>query len=493
MQKGFDNDKYVRLQSDCIRKRIDQFGGKLYLELGGKLFDDYHASRVLPGFEPDSKIRMFEQLKNETEIIIVINAGDIEKSKKRGDLGITYDDDVLRLTDAFRRLGFLVGSVCITCYAGQPSADAFIRRLTGLGIKSYLHYHIEGYPSDLKKIVSEEGYGKNQFIETSRPLVLVTAPGPGSGKMAVCLSQLYHEHLRGVQSGYAKFETFPVWNLPLRHPVNVAYEAATADLDDVNMLDPFHLEMYGEKAVNYNRDVEIFPVLKAMMEKILGKSPYQSPTDMGVNMAGFCIYDDAVVREASCREILRRYYQIQVAIRQGESSENQKNKLELLMQQMNVDDSLHPAIAKARAKADATEAPAGAMVLHDQRVVTGKTSSLLGPAAAMLLNALKALAGIPKEQELISPQALEPICRLKTDHLRNHNPRLHSDEVLIALSISSVSNPAAAAALAKLKHLKGCDAHFTVILSSVDEKIYKKLGINVTCDPKYQIYKLFHG
>ena len=493
MQKGFDNKKYLSLQSDCIRGRIGQFGGKLYLELGGKLFDDYHASRVLPGFEPDSKIRMFEQLKDELEIVIVINAGDIEKSKKRGDLGITYDDDVLRLTDAFNRLGFLVGSVCITCYTGQPATDSFIRRLTSLGIKSYLHYPIEGYPSDLKKIVSEDGYGKNQFIETTRPLVLVTAPGPGSGKMAVCLSQLYHEHLRGVQAGYAKFETFPIWNLPLRHPVNMAYEAATADLDDMNMLDPFHLEAYGETAVNYNRDIEIFPVLRAMMEKILGASPYKSPTDMGVNMAGFCIYDDAATREASCREILRRYYHAQVAIRQGEGSENQKNKLELLMQQLNVDDSLCPAIEKSREKALSTGAPAGAMLLPDGKVVTGKTSSLLGPSAALLLNALKALANIPKEQELISPQTLEPICHLKLEHLGNRNPRLHSDEVLIALSISSITNPAAAAAMAQLQNLKGCDAHFTVIPSSVDEKTYRKLGINVTCDPKYQVYKLYHG
>ncbi len=493
MQKGFDNTKYLSLQSDCIRRRIGQFGGKLYLELGGKLFDDYHASRVLPGFEPDSKIRMLEQLKDELEIVIVINAGDIEKSKKRGDLGITYDDDVLRLTDAFSHLGFLVGSVCITCYTGQSATDSFIRRLNGLGIKSYLHYPIEGYPSDLKKIVSKNGFGKNQYIETSRPLVLVTAPGPGSGKMAVCLSQLYHEHLHGVQAGYAKFETFPVWNLPLRHPVNMAYEAATADLDDMNMIDPFHLEAYGTTAVNYNRDVEVFPVLKAMMEKILGTSPYKSPTDMGVNMAGFCIYDDAVVREASCREILRRYYHAQVAIRQGDAAENQKNKLELLMQQLGVDDSLCPAIAVSRQKAEVTDAPAGAMVLPDGRVVTGKTSSLLGPSAALLLNALKALAGIPKEQELISPQTLEPICHLKLEHLGNRNPRLHSDEVLIALSISSVHNPTAAAALAQLQNLKGCDAHFTVIPSSVDEKTYHKLGIHVTCDPKYQVYKLYHG
>ena len=493
MRLGFDNERYLSLQSDCIRKRIDQFGGKLYLELGGKLFDDYHASRVLPGFEPDSKIRMFSQLKEELEIIISINAGDIEKNKKRGDLGITYDDDVLRLTDAFRSLGFLVGSVCITQYNGQRGADAFMKRLNSLGIKCYLHYTIEGYPYNVKKIVSEEGYGRNEYIETSRPLVLVTAPGPGSGKMATCLSQLYHEYKRGRKAGYAKFETFPIWNLPLKHPVNVAYEAATADLDDMNMIDPFHLEAYGKTAVNYNRDVEVFPVLKAMMERILGHSPYQSPTDMGVNMVGFCIFDDEAVCHASKLEVLRRYYQAQVAIRQGEAAETQRDKIELLMQKAEISSELCPAIKAALQKADETDAPAGAMVLPTHAVVTGKTSSLLGPSAALLLNALKALAGIDEEVKLISPQTLEPICKLKTENLQNRNPRLHSDEVLIALSISSVTDPNAAKALEQLKKLHGCDAHFSVILSSVDEKTYKKLGINVTCEPKYQIRKLYHG
>ncbi len=493
MKPGFDNDKYLKLQSDHIRERINQFGGKLYLELGGKLFDDYHASRVLPGFEPDSKIRMFSQLRDEIEIIIAINAGDIEKSKKRGDLGITYDDDVLRLTDAFSSLGFLVGSVCITRYTGQPGTDAFIRRLSNLGIKSYLHYPIDGYPYDVKKIVSDDGYGKNQYIETSRPLVLVTAPGPGSGKMATCLSQLYHEHKRGQLAGYAKFETFPIWNLPLKHPVNIAYEAATADLDDVNMIDPFHLEAYGSLAVNYNRDIEVFPVLKAMMERIQGESPYQSPTDMGVNMAGFCIFDDNAVRRASETEILRRYYQTLVAIKQGEAEESQKNKLELLMQQASVSPEICPAVAASLEKAESTEAPAGAMVLPNGNVVTGKTSSLLGPAAALLLNAVKSLAGIDKDMDIISPQTLEPICSLKTSHLKNRNPRLHSDEVLIALSISSVTSPVAAKALEQLGKLNGCDAHFSVILSSVDEKTYKKLGINVTSEPRYQFRKLYHG
>ncbi|MBQ8911807.1 MAG: DUF1846 domain-containing protein, partial [Clostridia bacterium] len=427
MRTGFDNEKYLSLQSDCIRKRIDEFGGKLYLELGGKLFDDYHASRVLPGFEPDSKIRMLTKLKDELEIIISINAGDIEKNKKRGDLGITYDDDVLRLTDAFRSLGFLVGSVCITQYNGQRGADDFVRRLQSLGIKCYLHYSIEGYPYNVKKIVSEEGYGKNEYIETSRPLVLVTAPGPGSGKMATCLSQLYHEHKRGQKAGYAKFETFPIWNLPLKHPVNIAYEAATADLDDMNMIDPFHLEAYGKMAVNYNRDVEVFPVLKAMMEKILGHSPYKSPTDMGVNMVGFCIVDEEAVCHASKMEVLRRYYQAQVAIRQGESAESQKEKIELLMQKADISPDLSPAIKDALDRSEETGAPAVALTFPDGTVVTGKTSSLLGPCAALLLNALKSLANIDKEVEMISPQTLEPICRLKTENLKNRTPRLHSD------------------------------------------------------------------
>ena len=493
MRLGFDNQKYLTLQSECIRERINQFGGKLYLELGGKLFDDYHASRVLPGFEPDSKIRMFSQMRDEIEIIISINAGDIEKSKKRGDLGITYEDEVLRLTDAFRSLGFMVGSVCITQYTAQPVTDAFIRRLHSLGIKSYRHYSIDGYPYDVQKIVSDDGFGKNEYIETTRPLVLVTAPGPGSGKMATCLSQLYHDNLRGVKAGYAKFETFPVWNLPLKHPVNVAYEAATADLDDMNMIDHFHLEAYGKTAVNYNRDIAIFPVLRAMLETIQGSSPYQSPTDMGVNMVGNCIFDEDAVCEASRLEILRRYYQVQVAIRQGEATENQKSKLELLMRETKVNDALCPAIGAALQKASETAAPAAAMVLPDGKIVTGKTSSLLGPSAALLLNALKAIAGIDKDYDLISRETLEPICKLKTDHLSNRNPRLHSDEVLIALSISSATNPIAAKALEQLPKLRGCDSHFTVILSSVDEKVYKKLGINITCQPKYQVRRLYHG
>ena len=493
MRLGFDNQKYLTMQSNCIRERIDQFGGKLYLELGGKLFDDFHAARVLPGFEPDSKIRMFSQMKEDMEIVIAINAEDIEKNKKRGDLDITYDDEVLRLIDAFSSLGFLVGSVCITRYKGQFGVDDFIRRLNNLGIKVYRHYNIEGYPYNVKRIVSEDGFGINEYIETVRPLVLVTGPGPGSGKMALCLSQLYHDHKHNLKSGYAKFETFPVWNLPLTHPVNIAYEAATADLDDQNMIDHFHLEAYGKTTVNYNRDLATFPVLKTMMEQILGNSPYQSPTDMGVNMAGHCIIDQDVVCEASKMEVLRRYLQVQVAIRQGEATEKQKNNLELLMQRLGITESYCPAIEAALQKATETGAPAAAMVLPDKRVVTGKTSDLLGPSAALLLNALKALANIDKEYDLISPQTLEPICRLKTENLKNRNPRLHSDEVLIALSISSATDPIAAKALAELNNLRSCDAHFSVIPTAVDEKTYKKLGINVTSQPKYQVRKLYRG
>ncbi|MBQ7325454.1 MAG: DUF1846 domain-containing protein [Clostridia bacterium] len=493
MRLGFDNQKYLTMQSNCIRERISQFGDKLYLELGGKLFDDFHAARVLPGFEPDSKIRMLSQLKDELEIVISINAEHIEKSEKRGDLGITYADEVLRLTDAFRALGFMVGSVCITCYDHQRRVDAFIDRLSALGIKSYRHFPIEDYPYNMKLIVSDNGFGLNEYIETSRPLVSVTGPGPGSGKMATCLSQLYHDNKHGIKAGYAKFETFPVWNLPLHHPVNVAYEAATANLKDVNALDHFHLEAYGKTAVNYNRDLATFPVLKAMMERILGSSPYQSPTDMGVNVVGNCIIDQDVVSEAAKLEILRRYYQTQVAILLNEATDDEIRIQKRLMQQLGITEAICPAIDAALQKAAETGAPAAGLVLPDGRVVTGKTSDLLGPSAALLLNALKTMANIDKEYDLISPQTLEPICRLKTENLKNRNPRLHSDEVLIALSISSATDPIAAKALAELNNLRGCDAHFSVILASVDEKTYKKLGINVTCQPKHQVRKLYHG
>ena len=492
MRQGFDNDKYIALQAEHIRSRINQFGGKLYLEFGGKLFDDYHASRVLPGFEPDSKFRMLKTMVDEVEIIIAINANHIEKSKTRGDLGITYDEEVLRLLDVFRSRGFATSGVVITHFENQPSAVAFRSRLDGLGIKSYLHYPIAGYPYDTARIVSDEGYGKNEFVETTHPLVVVTAPGPGSGKMATCLSQLYHEHKHGVSAGYAKFETFPIWNLPLKHPVNLAYEAATADLDDVNMIDPFHLEAYGETTVNYNRDVEIFPVLRAIFERISDKCPYQSPTDMGVNMAGNCIINDEVCRQASRMEILRRYYAAQVDVARGVADACQLRKLELVMQQADVTPELCPAIAAANQKAEETDAPAGAMMLPDGRVVTGKTSSLLGASAALLLNALKAMAGIRSDLDLISNQVIEPISALKIQSLGHHNPRLHSDEVLIALAISGLTNPLADMARDQLGSLRGCDAHFSVIISEEDIKLYKRLGIHVSCEPKYESKRLYH-
>ena len=488
---GFDNQKYIETQSAHIRERIDQFGGKLYLEFGGKLFDDYHASRVLPGFAPDSKIRMLQQLREDVEILVAICAADIEKNKVRGDLGIPYEEDVLRLIDVFRGMGLYVGSVVVTQYDGQSAADAFLKRLSALGVRTYRHYPIAGYPHNVDLIVSDQGYGRNDYVETSRPLVVVTAPGPGSGKMATCLSQLYHEHKRGVRAGYAKFETFPIWNLPLKHPVNLAYEAATVDLDDVNMIDPFHLEAYGVTTVNYNRDVEIFPVLRTIFENILGQCPYKSPTDMGVNMAGNCIVDDEVCRQASRMEILRRYYATLTDRLQGKVDEELVYKLELLMKQADVTTDLCPAIAASLKREEATGAPAGAMVLPDGQVVTGRTSALLGASAALLLNALKRLGGIDQDLDLISTHVLEPICRLKTGVLGNKNPRLHSDEVLIALCVSALTNPIAAMAQAQLPKLRGCDAHFTVVLSDVDEKLYRRLGIHVSCEPKYERQRLY--
>ena len=489
---GFDNEKYLEMQSEHIRSRIDQFGGKLYLEFGGKLFDDNHASRVLPGFHPDSKIRMLMQLKDQVEIVVAVSAMDLEKSKVRGDLGITYGTATLRLIDVFRGFGFQVNSVVLTRFSGQPAAEIFQAQLEGLGLKVYRHYPIEGYPYDIPLIVSEEGYGKNEYIETSRSLVVVTAPGPGSGKMAVCLSQLYHEHQRGIQAGYAKYETFPIWNLPLRHPVNLAYEAATADLNDVNMIDPFHLEAYGKTAVNYNRDVEIFPVLNAIFEKIQGTSPYQSPTDMGVNMVGNCICDDAVCCAASRMEILRRYYTACVERLRGKAGDEPVRKLELVMQQASVTPDICPAVSAALLKAETTGGPAGAMVLPDGRVVTGKTSDTLGAASALLLNALKAVGGIGDQFELISAQVLEPVCRLKTQYLGHKNPRLHTDEVLMALTISALTTPLAELAQQQLPKLRGCDAHFTVILSEVDENLLRRLGSNVSCEARYETKKLYH-
>ena len=492
MKIGFDNEKYLTLQAEQIRRRRAQFGDKLYMEFGGKLFDDYHAARVLPGFQPDSKLRMLSTLRDEVELVIAIRAADIETSKLRGDLGISYGDEVLRLTDVFRELGFYVGSVVVTQYAGQPAADAFLARLTALGVKCYRHYPIAGYPSNPAHIVSEAGLGRNDYIETSRPIVVVTAPGPGSGKMATCLSQLYHEHRRGIRAGYAKYETFPIWNLPLKHPVNLAYEAATADLADVNMIDPFHLEAYGRTTVNYNRDVEIFPVLNAMFERIQGSSPYRSPTDMGVNMAGFAISDDTVCQEASRMEILRRYYAGLVDRAKGKCGDEVVRKLELVMQQAQVTPALCPAVQAALDRAAATGAPAGAMQLPDGRLVTGKTSSLLGPSAAMLLNAVKLLAGIDDGLNLLPPSIIAPISDMKTKHLGHRNPRLHSDEVLIALSISAVTNPLAERVLAQLDALRGSEAHFSVILSEEDANLYRRLGIHVSSEPKYEIPRLYH-
>ena len=489
---GFDNDLYLKTQSEHIRRRIDQFGGKLYLEFGGKLFDDFHASRVLPGFKPDSKVKMLYQLRDEAEIVIVINSSDIEKNKVRGDLGITYDLDVLRLIDAFRGFGLYVGSVVITRYGGQPSAEAFPKRLELLGLKVYRHYSIAGYPYDITAIVSDAGYGKNEYIETERRLVVVTAPGPGSGKLATCLSQLYHENARGIKAGYAKFETFPIWNLPLKHPVNVAYEAATADLSDVNMIDPFHLEAYGETTVNYNRDVDAFPVLSAIFEKIYGEAPYKSPTDMGVNMAGNCIIDDEVCREASKLEIIRRYYAAMCNHRKGLSDGGDVCKIECLMNATGISAENRPVIAAATAKAAETNQPAAALELPDGSIVTGKTSSLLGATSAMLLNALKALGNIDDRIHLISPSVIEPVQDLKVNHLGNHNPRLHTDEVLVALSICAATNPTAELAMRQLEKLKGCEAHSSVILSQTDDNVLKKLGINITCEPKYQTKKLYH-
>jgi len=491
---GFDNDKYLKLQSQKIKERISLFGEKLYLEFGGKLFDDFHASRVLPGFEPDSKIRMLIELKDEAEIIIAINTADIEKNKVRGDLGITYDLDVLRLIDAFRGYGLYVGSVVMTRYKSNPIADTFKAKLEKLGIKVYKHYGIDGYPHNIPLIVSEEGFGKNDYVETERPVVIVTAPGPGSGKMATCLSQIYHENKMGKKSGYAKFETFPIWNLPLSHPVNLAYEAATADLADVNMIDPFHLEAYGETAVNYNRDVEVFPVLRAMLKEILGECPYKSPTDMGVNMAGFCVYDNDAVSAAAKQEVIRRYYTALCNNRKGNGSEVEIEKLELLMRKLSCDPTKERAcVVAAVSKADETGEPAVAIELNDGRIVTGKTTKLLGASSAALLNALKAIAGIDKDEDIISPEILAPIQVLKTKNLGGHNPRLHTDEVLIALAISAVNNPHAAKAMEALPNLRYAEVHSTVILSQVDSNTFRKLGINLSCEPRYQTKKLFHN
>ena len=486
MKLGFDNEKYLKMQSEHIKERINQFDNKLYLEFGGKLFDDFHAARVLPGFAADSKLQMLMQLASQAEIVMVVSAADIEKNKIRGDLGITYDNDAIRLIDEFRSRGLYVGSVVLTKYAEQHSAVLFKKRLENLGIKVYRHYIIPGYPSNIPLIVSDEGYGKNDYIETTRPLVIVTAPGPGSGKMTTCLSQLYHEHKRGIRAGYAKYETFPIWNVPLKHPINLAYEAATADLNDINMIDPFHLEAYGETAVNYNRDVEIFPVLNAIFERIFGESPYKSPTDMGVNMAGNCILDDEVCREASRQEIIRRYYHAVEGIADGTRTEEEAFKIELLMRQEHLTAENRSTVLPALNRAEETGAPAVALELPDGRIITGKTGDLLGPSAAVLLNALKELAGVSHEKHIISPSAIEPIQTLKTRYLGSKNPRLHTDEVLIALSTTAADNEDARLALSQLAKLKGCQVHSSVMLSSVDKKLFQKLECDVTCEPKYE-------
>ena len=492
MKIGFDNEKYLTMQSEHIKQRIGEFGDKLYLEFGGKLFDDYHASRVLPGFAPDSKLRMLLQMADQAEILIAINAADIEKNKVRHDLGITYDEDVLRLIQEFRDKGLYVGSVVITQYSGQNGADQFKAKLEHRDIKVYRHYCIEGYPSNVPLIVSDEGYGKNDYIETTRPLVIITAPGPGSGKMATCLSQLYHENKRGIKAGYAKFETFPIWNLPLKHPVNLAYEAATADLNDVNMIDPYHLEAYGVTTVNYNRDVDIFPVLNAIFEGIYGESPYKSPTDMGVNMAGFCIMDDEACCGASKQEIIRRYYHALNRLAKEEGTSDEVYKINLLMNKAKIDSTMRAVIAPCLERAKVSGGPAAAMELNDGTIVTGKTSSLLGASAALLLNAIKVLGDIPHNIHLIAPSAIEPIQTLKTKYMGSKNPRLHTDEVLIALSMSAATDETAKKALAQLPKLRGCQVHTSVMLSDVDIKVFSKLGVQLTSEPVYEHKKLYH-
>lgn len=493
MNIGFDNQKYLQMQSAHIRERISMFGDKLYLEFGGKLFDDYHAARVLPGFEPDSKLKMLLQLKDQAEIVIAISASALETNKTRRDLGLTYDLEVLRLTEAFRNIGLYVGSVVITQYAGQPAADLFRKKLETLGIRCYIHYIIEGYPTNVEKIVSEEGYGKNDYIETSRPLVVVTAPGPGSGKMATCLSQLYHEHLRGVNAGYAKFETFPIWNLPLKHPVNLAYEAATADLNDVNMIDPFHLEAYGKTAVNYNRDIEAFPIVKTILAKITGnKDYYQSPTDMGVNMAGYAITDDEVCREAARQEVIRRYYNAQCDFKKGLIQQEALQKNLMLMKQLELEPSGRAVVAPALAKAEKEGVPAAAIQMGDGTIVTGKTTELMNNVSSMLLNAIKHLGNIADEIRLISPMVLEPILKLKSSALKELDPILNTEDVLIALSISAAMNPMAEVAMDKLKDLAGCEVHSTCMLTQTDEAMLKKLNVNLTCEPAYPSKDLYY-
>ena len=483
MKIGFDNDKYLKIQSDRIKERISHFGDKLYMEFGGKLFDDYHASRVLPGFEPDSKLKMLMQLRDVMEIIIVVSAIDIEKNKIRNDLGITYDVDVLRLREEFESRDLKVNSVVITHFNGQASAVAFRERLERMGIKAYYHYIIEGYPTNVNLIASDEGFGKNDYVETTQPLVVVTAPGPGSGKMAVCLSQLYNERKRGVKAGYAKFETFPVWNLPLKHPINLAYEAATADLNDVNMIDPFHLEAYGSTAVNYNRDIEIFPVLNALFEGIYGENPYKSPTDMGVNMIGYCLSDEDVCCDAARHEIIRRYYTALGQLAEGDCNDNEVNKIALVMKQAKITTDYRRCTVAAKERKEKSGVASAAIELEDGTLITAETSSLLGPSAALILNAIKYLADIDHQTKLLPQSMIQPIQKTKVTYLHGKNPRLHTDEVLVALSVLSPTDTNCRRALACLPQLKGCQVHSTVMLSEVDRKIFKKLGVGLTCDP----------
>ncbi len=489
MKQGFDNEKYIKIQSEHIKERIAAFGDKLYMEFGGKLFDDYHASRVLPGFEPDSKLKMLMEMKDESEIIIVISALDIEKNKIRSDLGITYDVDVLRLRDEFLSRGLSVNSIVITHFNGQASAESYRKRLEAMGIKVYYHYTIEGYPNNVALIDSEQGFGKNDYVETTRPLVVITAPGPGSGKMAVCLSQLYQENKRGIKAGYAKFETFPIWNLSLSHEVNIAYEAATADLDDVNMIDPFHMDAYGKTAVNYNRDIEIFPVMNALFHDIYGTSPYKSPTDMGVNMAGYCISDDQVCREASKQEIIRRYYAALCSYADGKASESEINKISLLMKRAGTSTEDRKCTVAAKERMEASGLAAAAIELEDGTILTGETSPLLGPSAALLLNALKHLAGIAHNVKLIPQTMIAPIQKTKVNYLHGHNPRLHTDEVLVAISMMSLIDENCKHALEQLPKLSGAQVHSTVMLSEVDRKTFNKLGIGLSCDPVKKLKK----
>ncbi len=491
MKKAFDEKKYLKLQSLNILERVKKFDNKLYIEFGGKLFDDYHASRVLPGFMPDTKLKMLLTIKEQVEIVIVINSHDIQNNKVRSDIGINYESDVLRLIDAFRESGLFVGSVVITQYEAQTSVVQFKTKLNNLGVKTYLHYHIDSYPYNIPYILSEEGFGKNEYIETTKPIVVITAPGPGSGKMATCLSQLYHEHKRGIRAGYAKYETFPIWNLPLKHPVNLAYEAATVDLNDVNLIDPYHLEAYNTLAINYNRDVDVFPVLKAIFDSIYGESPYKSPTDMGVNMAGFAIANDEAACDAAKREIVRRYFNTICDVKYGKVSSEASDKIAVLMRQLNISVENRKCVKAALEKAELTNTPSMAIELNNGKIITAKTTTLLGAPAALIINAIKYLAKIDDCLMLISPNVIEPIQRLKIDKLGNHNPRLHADEVLVALAISAQTNPIAEMAFEKLGSLKGCEAHSTVILPNIDENIFKKLGVNLTTEPQFYAKKLY--